>query len=167
EGRTKPYLAKIIANNDCRLDREAQATLAAWCFKTACVADQVTRQATVPREYVESFYCTGELPAGVFVHLGRRRRLRPVIPVVPLAEGDDPLAEPLAKLRAASTVFEPLHLGIGKTVIVVGEMVAQVLAFSQPNVKGSETAAADAVRIWPVATAVLDWPMDFTDVAVE
>jgi hypothetical protein len=103
----------------------------------------------------------------VYVHLARRRRLRPVIPVVALAEGDDPLAEPLAKLRAGSTVLEPLHLGIGKTVIVLGEMVAQVLAFSQPNVKGSEAVAADAVRIWPVATAVLDWPTDFTAVAVE
>jgi hypothetical protein len=45
-------------------------------------------------------------------------------------------------------------------------MVAQVLAFSQPNIGGAEVLAADAARIWPY-TAPLGWPSEFTALTAE
>jgi len=103
ERRTKPYLLKIVTTGGaCRLDRDAQATVAAWCFKTACTFDQVGDTA-VPREYMDSFYRYRgrELAAGVHVHLGRRRRLRPADASV----GEDgELGDPIVAIHQASTV---------------------------------------------------------------
>ena len=165
ESRTKPYLLKIITSGGaCRLDRDAQATIAAWCFRTACTFDQVGDTA-IPREYMDSFfrYRGRELAVGVHVHLGRRRRLQPAAASV----GEDGgWGDPIAQLKWRSTTLEPWQLGICKTIIVLGDMVAQVLTFSHVNVEGTEALAADAVRIWPY-TAALDWPMDFTALTVE
>jgi hypothetical protein len=162
EDRAKPYLLKIIAGDDCQLGREAQATVAAWCFKTACVYDQVGRPATIPQQHVDAFYRDPKPVGGVYVHLGRRRRLRPTITLV----GDSgALGDPIAQLRSGGGPLEPWHIKFYKTVIVLGEMVAQVLGFTNAEVKGTEMLAAGAARIWPYV-APRAWPSDFTELTL-
>ena len=136
ENQAKPYLLKVITGEACRLDADGQAPLAAWCFKVACMFDQVGKRTAMPRAHIESFYRDRMPSVGVFVYLAYRRRLRPAI--TPAADGDAAFEEPLAQLKWRSATLGPLNLDICKTVIVLGEMVAQVLAFSQPNIGGAE-----------------------------
>lgn len=98
----------------------------------------------------------------MFVHLARRRRQPAHAPT----GADGAAAEPIAQLKWRSATLQPWDLGICKTVVVLGEMVAQVLTFSKPEIEGTEALAADTVRIWPYAAA-LEWPTGFTAVTVQ